>query len=462
MGKPFHLQVLLALHVLFRHAEAHGSMGVPRPRNNDPTKKTVNYGIKLRTIDGGVAWDDFNVHDCLGGYQTAAELPWESCTEYAHHHRQLAYRVSRVQPSAGSTVDCTTNNDCRVAPRPAWSGDQLDSSALWLSTYGVRDCAATPLVTYKIKSDTCTQFPVNGEDYWTGGCEGFACMWFSQGCTIGCTNCTGDTKHPFGNLCGSTKQPTLADPSLRTFNRRGRDPLGDWTKYHPWRAPGSAPVLDACGVAGGFRRNNEGPGGHPPPGHNWGDRGSELPAAEAKARWTVGSTVRVSWGIAANHGGGYQYRLCPKSEQLTEECFQRTPLPFAGSRQILLLGNGTSVEIEATRVSSGTVPEGSTWTMNPVPACGDAVPGTYGRPCTFPQFPPPPGCDETCWGDSDETLRAGHRHAVTPQIVDLLQLPAALAPGDYVLGWRWDCEQTPQVWSSCSDVAIVAGDDLIV
>ena len=29
-------------------------------------------------------------------------------------------------------------------------------------------------------------------------------------------------------------------------------------------------------------------------------------------------------------------------------------------------------------------------------------------------------------------------------------------PGDYVLGWRWDCEHTPQVWSGCADVRVVA------
>eukprot|EP01045_Picozoa_sp_COSAG04_P054569 COSAG04_NODE_24459_length_321_cov_1.405405_1_plen_47_part_10 len=40
--------------------------------------------------------------------------------------------------------------------------------------------------------------------------------------------------------------------------------------------------------------------------------------------------VEVIWQILANHGGGYQYRLCPADEPggLTEECFFRTPLAF--------------------------------------------------------------------------------------------------------------------------------------
>ena len=28
--------------------------------------------------------------------------------------------------------------------------------------------------------------------------------------------------------------------------------------------------------------------------------------------WKSGTEVNVSWAITANHGGGYQYRLCPR------------------------------------------------------------------------------------------------------------------------------------------------------
>ena len=41
------------------------------------------------------------------------------------------------------------------------------------------------------------------------------------------------------------------------------------------------------------------------------------------------------------------------------------------------------------------------------------------------------------------------------QIIDTLEIPSHLAPGDYVLGWRWDCEESTQIWSSCSDVTII-------
>ena len=46
--------------------------------------------------------------------------------------------------------------------------------------------------------------------------------------------------------------------------------------------------------------------------------------------WRAGGVAEVGWGIVANHGGGYSYRLCPKptneNDVVTEDCFQQTPL----------------------------------------------------------------------------------------------------------------------------------------
>merc|ERR1719253_379794 len=41
-------------------------------------------------------------------------------------------------------------------------------------------------------------------------------------------------------------------------------------------------------------------------------------------------------------------------------------------------------------------------------------------------------------------------------IRETLVVPPDLAPGHYVLSWRWDAEQTKQVWSQCSDVYVNA------
>ena len=37
---------------------------------------------------------------------------------------------------------------------------------------------------------------------------------------------------------------------------------------------------------------------------------------------------------------------------------------------------------------------------------------------------------------------------------DYLTVPAHLTPGEYVLGLRWDCESSAQVWQSCADITI--------
>merc|ERR1719410_3078930 len=94
--------------------------------------------------------------------------------------------------------------------------------------------------------------------------------------------------------------------------------------------------------------------------------GSELPKLPSGAVWKAGSTVETKWSIRANHGGGWQYRLCPLKSNLTEACFQENPVPFAGDSS-LMLSNGTIIKLKSTFVSEGTLPAGSTWQMNQVP-----------------------------------------------------------------------------------------------
>ena len=51
-------------------------------------------------------------------------------------------------------------------------------------------------------------------------------------------------------------------------------------------------------------------------------------------------------------------------------------------------------------------------------------------------------------------FRTGFVDKAKVLVTDKLKVPAELPKGDYVLSWRWDCEQTPQVWNGCADVTV--------
>jgi hypothetical protein len=198
--------------------------------------------------------------------------------------------------------------------------------------------------------------------------DGQPCLWWSQGCTIGCDTCTGILKG--GRQCSSTLEPTLPK-RFWTMNVNGTDSADpaahDTYRYFPWRAPGMAPVADPCGMAGGTDPKN-GHGGDAvfttTSYAKMGDLGSKvLPYAPSGTKWMVGEGVEVGFGITYNHGGGYQYRLCKlpaKNEALTEHCFQQTPLEFVRTKQALLLNNGTRWPLPGMFINEGTWPKNST------------------------------------------------------------------------------------------------------
>ena len=41
-------------------------------------------------------------------------------------------------------------------------------------------------------------------------------------------------------------------------------------------------------------------------------------------------------------------------------------------------------------------------------------------------------------------------------IIDSVRVPAERPAGEYALSWRWDAEQTPQVWAACADITVTA------
>jgi len=137
---------------------------------------------------------------------------------------------------------------------------------------------------------------------------------------------------------------------------------------------------------------------------------------------------------------------------------------------------GTRLPINATFVSEGTFPPGSQWAMSPIPprclggSCHEVdAAHAFCKECPLPIFSPegiardctccdntpeaafPPYCDETAKGHGQCS-----GNEAESSIIDSIKIPASIAPGDYVLGWRLDCEATAQVWNNCADVTIVA------
>jgi len=313
-----------------------------------------------------------------------------------------------------------------------------------------------------------------GSSFLLPACAGGSCLWFNQGCTMGCSKCTGKgTVYPDVPDCKDHAEPTVNSKDLRTWNLNNL--LGDYTKHHPWRFPGSAPVENPCGIAGGwYTKGQIGNGGDAPPGVPQGTSGSAIPKLLEQTIWVAGTTVEVAWGITANHGGGYQYRLCPATEKPTEECFQKMPLEFVGDVQWIQQNMGMNVnnrtQIPAKTVSGNLViPANSTWRRNPIPACNTPITGgALDSPCPGPVFKSPiPGgvgeaygfgggmCQSTVPGASCSPAKFKQEN-FDFGVVDQVRVPSNIPAGDYYLSFRWDSEQTPQVWSSCADVTIKA------
>lgn len=256
----------------------------------------------------------------------------------------------------------------------------------------------------------------------------------------------------------------------------------DVYRFNPWRAPGTAPVKDACGMAGGSDKV------HPSDVAvfkdtkfaKMGNLGSQvLHPLKTGVMWSTGSVVEVAWGIRYNHGGGYSYRLCPASEELTEECFRKLPLNFTGMPR-LRWNDGKELFYHGMYLTEGTSPRSSMWARNQIPRIDDSgadsgepwdqrslcQDGAKGTACRAFE----PICEEATppWHRIEPQARHSDVEGYCSgdwtggMLVDRVQIPEWLPPGEYVLGWRWDCEETAQVWTNCADVTVQSNTDFMV
>lgn len=308
-------------------------------------------------------------------------------------------------------------------------------------------------------------------------CQNGACFWFSQPAYI-------------------PGEPTNNEEEFRTYNVKVKNGPTDWSRKSPWRAPGTAPVFGSgCGLAGGNVEVIKN-GGIAPDGVQQGTDGVTLPRV-ASTVWERGAAVEVGHAIHCNHGGGYSYRLCRNIDgNVTEECFQRGALQFESDDSYLHYDDNLYHDVRSAiprqkipngRLRQGTFPAGSEWKRSPAPPCNfcDSAecPGEFlslewercaarcsghgvpvGCPAGLTQFPEPlPGISG--WpghfghdGGTDPTVPTSNNEAgdyFPFSVVDKVLIPEDLEPGEYLMSWRWDCEQSSQVWLNCADVTVV-------
>jgi lytic starch monooxygenase len=93
--------------------------------------------------------------------------------------------------------------------------------------------------------------------------DGQSCLWWSQGCSIGCEECATETygtkdipivgpqaKIGFRTrYCNSTFNATLPRHAWTLNMDVTEGAEDDSYRFNPWRAPGRAPVVDPCGQA---------------------------------------------------------------------------------------------------------------------------------------------------------------------------------------------------------------------
>lgn len=357
----------------------------------------------------------------------------------------------------------------------------------------------------------------------------FSAAWYTQGTQIGCKKATGvATCSADAPCCADLMNATLLHTEQFTYpafslaqeyankpnHLRGspRPEVANPFRHNPWFAPGHAPVANPCGILGGWRfsnassyiagmgdptkkqldkegretkvnlipRNMPVPVGTPGTSALMYDLNIRMQKAQGSpyttnenTKWKAGTAQNISYSLIANHGGGWQVRLCKLShlldDTMDEDCFQQLPLEFVGNSSAFEYnsssGSTTRVPFTPVRVSDGNTagvwPRGSTWTKVGLPSCnglcggGDMCPYHNDSNCDKPQFHNAIS-KAGFWGFGNSN--AGNSESFQEvlndwKIVDTVQVPEGL-DGDYVVSWRWDSEQSAQVWTQCAVVTV--------
>jgi len=225
---------------------------------------------------------------------------------------------------------------------------------------------------------------------------------------------------------------------------------------NPSSCPGEADLIASCGTlrlskidssCGKTGKDNpwdKHSGGNP--AGRWCD-GRRYLGSRSQITWEAGETGEVAWAPFANHNGVVGYRLCPREQVgqdsgnngTTEKCFQAHHLEFASKQTCVQCPTSDGSATSDRKCFDATDYTGKN---------GNIYRETIAKKCKGGQSGP-----DFCNGKIDYPCHSNGNSNFS--LVDQVRVPN-LPEGNYVLSFRWDCNLTPQVWTNCAEIKIIA------
>jgi hypothetical protein len=209
----------------------------------------------------------------------------------------------------------------------------------------------------------------------------------------------------------------------------------DYPGNRPFAEPGtSLSVVGPCGMESydSLKTN------YNKPEHGWGEKIS--------ATYKAGEIIDVEWCVSniADHGGLYSYRVC-QSDALVAPFIDPDHTPTDAEMAAL------ETCFQEGQLNCDDVP-GQECPIHP-----DCVGTDWGCASAKSWFACGPKDDGRCMkAPSATTEEKCFTHGAEGTILrDQVKLPENYSSNHTLLGFRWDCEDTGQLWLHCADIAIV-------
>lgn len=168
------------------------------------------------------------------------------------------------------------------------------------------------------------------------------------------------------------------------------------------------------------------------PEHSWGG---------LQATYNAGDIITVEWCVSnqADHGGLYSYRLCTDDDivaKFIDPSHTPNATEMAALETCFQEGQLNCDDVPGQDCPEHPDCEGTDWGCASSPSWFNCGPKDYGRCASKSQ-----GACYTHGGDGS-ILR------------DQVKLPQHVS-NHTLLGFRWDCEDTAQLWLGCADIQLI-------